>query len=53
VAGLSPAGELPHGDLTLADSDYSVSPRPAPVAGRDGRDWIVLVEIDAYQVPAS
>lgn len=53
MSGLSPSGALPHGAIPDEDADYSIAPRPAPVAGLDGRDWIILVEVDAYQVPAS
>jgi hypothetical protein len=53
MSGLTPAGTLAQSVIPIADADFSVSPRPAPVAGNDGVDWIVLLEIDAYQVPAS
>lgn len=53
VAGLAPAGTLAQSEIPIADADFSTAPRPAPVAGADGVDWIVLLEIDAYQVPAS
>lgn len=53
MAGLSPAGEDAQGVIPEADRDVSVAARPAPAAGLDGRDWLVVLEIDAYQKAAA
>lgn len=53
MSGLAPAGTLAQAEIPIADADFSVAPRPTPIAGSDGVDWIILLEIDAYQVPAT
>jgi hypothetical protein len=49
VSGFAPHGELPHGVLPAADQDAEIAVAPPLVKGAAGRDWIILLEIDAIQ----
>lgn len=49
MSGLAPSGTDAHGVIPEANQNASHAARPAPAAGNDGVDWIVLLEIDAYQ----
>lgn len=53
MAGLAPAGEGAHGVVPEDLQSVSRAPRPSPQPGLDGRDWIVLLEIDAYRKSSS
>ncbi len=53
MAGLGPAGNDAHGVVPANLQNVSRAPRPTPQPGRDGRDWVILLEIDAYQMSAS
>lgn len=53
MAGLVPAGDESHGVVPEPQQAVSHAARPAPTPGLAGRDWIVVLEIDAYQKAAS
>lgn len=52
MSGLTPAGVDAHAVIPVALQSVTHPTRPTPAAGNDGRDWIIVLEIDAYQIPA-
>lgn len=53
MSGIAPSGTDAHGVLPEANQAASHAARPQPTPGNDGVDWIVLLEIDAYQKTAT